>query len=1042
MSHLLTWGWNQNSQLGLGDQEKRIKPQAVKSLEGSFLRQVECGTRFTVLLTDKGHVMTFGRGDDHQLGHGKVSLVNVPRMVQSLEQVQVVAIAARGSHTLALSREGSCYAWGRNDEGQLGLGHREPCLNPTVVPYFTSQGIFVAQIACGRIHSAAVCSQMNLYSWGSNEEGATGHGNSHGEFVLEPKEIESLSNVTDVACGSRHTIVVCNVPEASDVTSFTTNWMYSFGWGSYGQLGLHDRQSRYEPQHVVFAGTSRSRVRIVEIACGYRHSMAVLENSVTGEKFLYSWGWNLYGQLGYDTEDGPCSAVPRLALDLPHPVHKICGGGRHTLAILEREKDGAKRLYSWGAGEDGQLGTGNAVGNKSRATRVHATGDNISCVGAGWSHSAALIESSTETVSKIGRSPSQLYLSEHSRLQQREDLHKVSRWEGIKFRLRDMASFGNVDGGFAQFLNTLILLLNVLASLRLRVGIDQGFVVGKIVPGATLTIFVSNMLFGAWADTKTTQSNEFTALPHGINTVLFFAFTMLILAPVYEKTGDAYLAYRTGLAACFMLGVLELVCLLVVDKIRALIPRAAMMSAMAGVSLTFIAMTFTLQIFANPAVAIIPLVIILVCYGSGMQLPYGMPAGMGALLVGTVIVWAANFMDIQLMDPASTPPPMDNFANKKLIYFPSTSFGAVFDGLADPDTWPYITTVVIPMLIVNIVTNLSCIEGASALGDDYSTKKALALDALVTIFGSLVGNPFPTCIYIGHGAYKAMGATCGFSYISAVSVLVLGLLNAASSLMVVVPEVAGVGILMWIGIVVTAQAFDRDDEYVEESSSTKSHAAAVALGLLPALAAWCMQYIQAVVLACSKVVSTDSSVVHVSFKEVIVSLESAGVYTYGLISLSRGYLLSSIFLSSALVEIIDRKFINAAYWMMFAAVLSFVGVVHSFELNDQGISSNYGFPARTEGDFPLKYFYSYTGAALVLFLFEMKETGRSFTRVGQKIVGYVLRWKKVTVRSKRKENKSASVDSLNEEGFPEMIGSPRLEESDKLLGAVSPVSYS
>ena len=130
--------------------------------------------------------------------------------------------------------------------------------------------------------------------------------------------------------------------------------------------------------------------------------------------------------------------------------------------------------------------------------------------------------------------------------------------------------------------------------------INQKTLAGKIVPGATLTVFLSNMLFGAWTARLTRLShssatttaghpkeplsatmgigaagiggggggNTFTTLPHGISTVLFFAFTMLIMAPVYQKTGDAQLAYRTGLACCLMLGVLELVSLFLVDQIR------------------------------------------------------------------------------------------------------------------------------------------------------------------------------------------------------------------------------------------------------------------------------------------------------------------------------------------------------------------------------------------------------------------------------------------------------------------------------------------
>ncbi|GBG28374.1 RCC1 and BTB domain-containing protein 1 [Hondaea fermentalgiana] len=1018
----VAFGWNQNHQLGLGDTQLRVVPQVVTALEGSVVVSVVCGSRYTVALSKEGNVYSWGRGDDNQLGLSKGgALATVPRLVQTLESVRIVSIAARGAHTLALSAEGRVYAWGRNDEGQLGLGHRDPCKTPTEISFFREHETLVTKIACGKVHSVAISRAGYLYSWGDDDDGATGL--AAGEAVLEPRRLPSLSDVTDVACGSRHTLVLVddtNVDAEITVPRYMCNQLFAFGWGTYGQLGTGERKARSEPTPVYFPAPLRAtqKVRITQIACGYRHSLAVLTSFEPNEdeefSNLFAFGWNQYGQLGVTTQGASMALEPMLVTSLPSSVLHVCGGGRHTIAVVQRDSDGAKRMFAWGRNDDGQLGAGTTFSDQTSPLRVKCFGRDVAFVAAGWSHTVAILSDrvgspDTEEAPEnehyyVPRSPSTQFLFERRQEMMRHKNSFFARMPlGSKLaQFRELfggvLTYGNLDAGFAQFLNTLILLLNLLSSMRIRVGVEQSLVVGKIVPGATLTVFLSNIVFGAWADLKArrAEGEDFTALPHGINTVLFFAFTMLIMAPVFEKTGDAELAYHTGLACCFVLGVLELPALFLVEHIRKVVPRAAMMSAMAGVSLTFIAMTFTVQIFSNPAVAIIPMVVILTCYGSNVQLPYKVPAGLVALVLGSIIVAVARAFDLQLMDPASEQNPAadGSLHSGTGFYLPSSSLPDVFHALLDSRTWPYIT-VVVPMLIVNIVTNLSCFEASEAVGDSYSIRQGLALDAGMTILGSLMGCPFPTCVYIGHGAFKSMGASGGYSYISAVAVLLLGLFNGTSAVMTVVPEVAGVGILMWIGIVVTAQAFDRDDDYQMESSSSGSHAAAVALGLLPALASWGMQYIQATVPACGTVLSNPSmglSEVHVPFDKVMRNLEANGVYVYGLIALSRGYLLSSIFLASALVEIIDRKFFNAAAWMLVGAALSFVGAVHSFELDEHGVSSSYGFPAKTEGDFPIKYAFAYSGAAVLLLLFEIREgDGSSFDGMVRGVRHFVRR---------------------------------------------------
>src|SRR5262249_41855882 len=108
---------------------------------------------------------------------------------------------------------------------------------------------------------------------------------------------------------------------------------------------------------------------------------------------------------------------------------------------------------------------------------------------------------------------------------------------------------------------------------------------------------------------------------------------------VYAETQDADLAWKVGLAACFFSGVIETAGAFCARWIKRHTPRAALLSGLAGVALSFMTLGFIFQIFARPAIALFPLLLILIVYGSRVRLPLGLPAGLVAVTLGTVVAW-------------------------------------------------------------------------------------------------------------------------------------------------------------------------------------------------------------------------------------------------------------------------------------------------------------------------------------------------------------------------------------------------------------------
>lgn len=447
-------------------------------------------------------------------------------------------------------------------------------------------------------------------------------------------------------------------------------------------------------------------------------------------------------------------------------------------------------------------------------------------------------------------------------------------------------------------------------------GLPESLVVGTILPGAALSILFGN-LFYSWQARQLairTGRDDVTALPYGINTVSLFAFIFLIMAPVYAETKSPTLVWQAGLVACFASGVMEIIGAFVGDWLRQHTPRAALLSALAGIAITFIAMGFIFQIFASPAIAFIPMAIILVGYAARIKWPYHLPAGLIAVIVGVALAWGFKLFGFDYWHP---PQLTSNFG----FHVPRPVPKDVWELLFDPIAWRYLA-VIIPMGLFNVIGSLQNLESAEAAGDVYSTKSSLLVNGFGSIIAAFFGSAFATTIYIGHPGWKVMGARSGYSALNGIVITLLCLFGGVSLVMRVIPIEATLGILLWIGVIITAQAFQE---------VPKEHAAGVALGLVPPLAGWALLLVETTL----RVSGTSLFAVAPKF--------GSDLYIYGIIALNQGFLMTSMILSATLVFLIERKFKLAAGWMMVGSVLSATGFIHAYNLTPAGVQNVIGF---------------------------------------------------------------------------------------------------
>lgn len=304
-------------------------------------------------------VVAFGRGEDGQLGVGDAEERLTPAAVHALVERGITSVHCGAEYSVAVStQDRSVYSWGWGDFGRLGQEGVDDVFIPAPIPGLS--GKLVAAVACGDTHTLVATAEGEVYSFGRNISGQLGLG--HAADSLAPQLVEALSGkrVVGVAAGAEHS--VCCTDEGE---------VYAWGWGTYYCIGDGDVQNRLSPVRV--AGLHGINVR--RVACGWRHSAAIDDRGR-----LATWGWGKYSQLGHgDLADQP---LPKLVEALAGTRMAIVAGGwRHTLAADEQG-----RLWAWGWNRFGQLGLGTHEDTATPQLVPLPEGEQVASCVCGWKH--------------------------------------------------------------------------------------------------------------------------------------------------------------------------------------------------------------------------------------------------------------------------------------------------------------------------------------------------------------------------------------------------------------------------------------------------------------------------------------------------------------------------------------------------------------------------------------------------------------------------------------------------------------------------------
>lgn len=458
---------------------------------------------------------------------------------------------------------------------------------------------------------------------------------------------------------------------------------------------------------------------------------------------------------------------------------------------------------------------------------------------------------------------------------------------------------GDTNAFFGFGVNVLVNVLTLTSLCLFVVKLSKGDVFQAILPALGIALVAGNVYYTFLARrlARKEHRTDVTALPYGPSVPHMFIVIFVIMLPVYLKTDNPTLAWKAGLAWAFIIGLIVLIGAFVGPYIRRYAPRAALLGTLAGISITFISMLPAARMWDLAWVALPVFALLLIGLLTDTKLPGNFPIGLAALLVGTAIGWAGGAMDGNAVSAA-----VDDIG----FALPGLHLDLLTSGLSD--VAPLLATA-IPLGVYNFTEGMSNVESAAAAGDNYNLRSVLLADGAGAIIGAALGSPFPPAVYVGHPGWKKAGGGSGYSMATGIVIAILCFLGLFGFLGAIFPLPAIVPILLYIGLLIGAQAFQ---------FSPKAHAAAVIAALIPNIAQWATSQID------NSLAAAGTSAAKVGD----AALEGNGVIYSGLLTLGQGAILAGLVFGSIVAFIIDKRFIHAGVFALSGAVLSFVGLIH------------------------------------------------------------------------------------------------------------------
>ena len=458
---------------------------------------------------------------------------------------------------------------------------------------------------------------------------------------------------------------------------------------------------------------------------------------------------------------------------------------------------------------------------------------------------------------------------------------------------------GDINAFFGLMLDNMSDLVIMAAILTGVFGMPRDLVLTRMLPGSAVGVLVGDLLYSwlAWRLARKSGRDDVTAMPLGLDTPSTFGMAFGVIGPCYLATKDAQLTWQVAMATIVLMGLFKIAVSFCGPALRRMIPRAGLLGSIAAVALLLIAYLPFLRLFASPVVGFLSLGIVFISLLARFRLPLRMPGALAGIVCGTVAYCLFGSLGL-LPNGAHAPlaPPL------LALYLPLPTLDFL-PGL--PMALSYLP-LAIPFALATVVGGVDVTESAAVAGDDYNTRDILLVEGFATLLAGLCGGVIQSCPYIGHPAYKEMGGRSGYTIATALFIGSAAVLGYLSFFVGLLPEAAVAPILIFIGIEITAQAFE---------ATPRAHYRAIAISFIPVIA--CLVSIQFGQL----LGGLGKSAADLS-GELLATFQATTI-------LGNGFIVTSLLWGAAFAYVLDHKPSKAAIYLACCALFSLCGIIHS-----------------------------------------------------------------------------------------------------------------
>lgn len=328
---VFTSGSNSNGQLGTGDGADHSALTNITTSFSGTVVQISATGNHSLALTDGGRVYGWGSNSNGQIGDGSIQDASRPVDITSQFKlpagVTVRIIYAGWDASYAITNDNRIFAWGHNNQGQLGLGHTNDVLTPEQIEFDFGNIIDFAADS----HVLVLNDAGQVYSWGNNQVGQADVSQA-GSHILVPTDITD-----DVLGNSGGSIVSVHAASQASLVLMNNDTLRVWGQNDDGNLGLSGG-SGAKVESITTVDLSQSVGDVVEVKTGFYVTMAL-----DSDGNVYVWGRNSGGQLGLGTV-GDSVSTPTRITGLTN-ITSIYATGNVLSAV-----DANGITYSWGDG--------------------------------------------------------------------------------------------------------------------------------------------------------------------------------------------------------------------------------------------------------------------------------------------------------------------------------------------------------------------------------------------------------------------------------------------------------------------------------------------------------------------------------------------------------------------------------------------------------------------------------------------------------------------------------------------------------------------